>query len=145
VSVVSWSLLTVHTNHAIALQFMQGSYNDQQRLLTSKKDIKFHSVTVWVLLSRNINNLVRKMKSGPGVFLEFCRARKKGVGGKSKTRKIMIIANISIIFYLFSFLFCEPSPKPYFFLLHPPSGWFRINFCPKTIHLTCFSLSLLLK
>jgi len=31
VSVVSWSLLIVHTNPAIALQLMRGSYNGQQR------------------------------------------------------------------------------------------------------------------
>jgi len=33
---VSWSLLTVHTNPALALQLMRGSYNGQLRPLTSK-------------------------------------------------------------------------------------------------------------
>jgi len=37
---VSWLLLTVHTTPAIALQLMCGSYNGQQRPLTSKKDTK---------------------------------------------------------------------------------------------------------
>jgi hypothetical protein len=40
VFVVSWSLLTVPMNPAIALQLVWGSYNGQQRPLTSKKDTK---------------------------------------------------------------------------------------------------------
>ena len=58
VSVVSWSLLIVHMNPAIALQLVWGSYNGQQKLLTSKKDTKKHitsgpnlivqiSLTIW--------------------------------------------------------------------------------------------------
>jgi len=38
---VSWSLLTAHMISAIALQLMRGSYNGQQRPLTSKKDINY--------------------------------------------------------------------------------------------------------
>ena len=41
VSVVSWSLLTVPMNPAIAFQLVWGSYNGQQRPLTSKKDTKY--------------------------------------------------------------------------------------------------------
>jgi len=78
--VVSWSLLTVHTTLAIALQLMRGSYNGQQRPLTSKKNTKFHSVCVQILVSENSNNLVRKTKSGPRVLLKFCRAREKAAG-----------------------------------------------------------------
>jgi len=55
---VSWSLLTVHTTHAIALQLMRKLYNGQQRPLTSKKDTKISypfglgfiirkSLTIW--------------------------------------------------------------------------------------------------
>jgi len=54
------SLLTVHTNPAIALQLMRGSYNGQLRTLTSKKDTKFHSVCFRVVFSENFNNPVRK-------------------------------------------------------------------------------------
>jgi len=43
---VSRSLLTVHMNPAIALQLVWGSYNSQQRPLTSKKDTKKH-ITFW--------------------------------------------------------------------------------------------------
>jgi len=57
---VSWSLLIVHTNPAIALQLMRGSYNGQQRPLTSKKVTKFHSVCFRIVFSENFNNLVRK-------------------------------------------------------------------------------------
>jgi len=32
---ISWSLLTIHTIPAIALQFLQGSDNNQQRPFTS--------------------------------------------------------------------------------------------------------------
>jgi len=81
--VVSWSLLTAHTTPAIALQLMRGSYNGQQRPLTSKKDTKFHSVCVRILFSGNTNNLVRKTKFEPGVFLEFLQdAREGGRVGK---------------------------------------------------------------
>jgi len=76
---VSWSLLTAHTTLAIALQLMGGgSYNGQQRPLTSKKDTKFHSVCVRILFSKNTNNLVRKTKSGPEVFLEFFQNAREG-------------------------------------------------------------------
>jgi len=37
---VSWSLLTVHIIHVIALQFMRRLYDGQQRPLTSKKTQK---------------------------------------------------------------------------------------------------------
>jgi len=37
---VSWSLLTVHTTSAIALQLMWGLYNGQHRTLTLKIDTK---------------------------------------------------------------------------------------------------------
>ena len=77
-SLVSWSLLTVHTNPAIALQLMWGSYNGQQRPLTSKEDTKCHSVTVWILFSGNANNLVWKTKSEPGVLLEFLQGAREG-------------------------------------------------------------------
>jgi len=90
---VSWSLLTAHMTPAIALQLMRGSYNGQQRPLASKKDTKFHSVCVWIWFSGNTNNLVRKTKSGPGVFLEFWRVCEKGArweqGGKSNTNHII--------------------------------------------------------
>jgi len=75
--VVSWSLLTAHTTPAIALQLMRGSYNGQQRPLTSKKDTKFHIVCVRILFSGNTNNLVRKTKSKPGVLLEFLQGAEK--------------------------------------------------------------------
>jgi len=51
--VVSWSLLTVHRTHAIALQLMQGLYNGQQRSLTSKKNTKLQIVCVHILFSVN--------------------------------------------------------------------------------------------
>ena len=57
---VSRSLLTAHTTPAIALQLMRGSYNGQQRPLTSKKDTKFHIVCVQIVVFGNTNNLVRK-------------------------------------------------------------------------------------
>jgi len=66
-----WSLLTVHTTPAIALQLMRGSYNGQQRLLTSKKDTKFHSVCVRILFSGISNNLVQKTKSKLRVLLKI--------------------------------------------------------------------------
>jgi len=69
--VVSWSLLTAHTTPAIALRLMRGSYNGQQRPLTSKKDTKFHIVCSRILFSVKTNNLVRKTKSGPRILLEF--------------------------------------------------------------------------
>jgi len=37
-----------------------GSYNGQQRPLTSKKDTKFHSVCFRIVFSGNFNNPVRK-------------------------------------------------------------------------------------
>jgi len=77
VSVVSWSLLTVHTTSAIAFQLMRGSYNGQQRPLTSKENTQFHSVIVRVLFSRNTNNLVWKTKSGPGVLLELLQGARE--------------------------------------------------------------------
>jgi hypothetical protein len=65
-------LLTVHMNPAIALQRVWGSYNGQQRPLTSKKDTKKH-ITVWsgVRFPEISNNLVWIIKSGPGAFLEI--------------------------------------------------------------------------
>jgi len=75
---VSWSLLTVHTTPAIALQLMRGSYNGQQRPLTSKKEIKFHSVCFRILVFGNSNNPVRKKKSGPGVLLKFLQGTREG-------------------------------------------------------------------
>jgi len=76
--VVSWSLLTVHTTSAIALQLKRGSYNGQLRPLTSKKDTKFHSVCVRILVSENSNNLVWKTKSGPWVLLKFLQGAREG-------------------------------------------------------------------
>ena len=75
---VSWSLLTAHTTPAIALQLMRGSYNGQQRPLTSKKDRNIHIVFVWNLFFGNTNNLVRKTKSRPGVLLEFLQGAREG-------------------------------------------------------------------
>jgi len=80
VSVVSWSLLTVHTTPAIALQLVRGLYDGQQRPLTSKKDTKVHIVFVRILFFGNTNNLVRKTKLGPGVLLEFLQVREKTAG-----------------------------------------------------------------
>jgi len=88
--VVSWSLLTAHTTPAIALQLMRGSYGDQQRLLTSKKDTKFHSVCVQILFSGNTNNLVRKKKSESGVFLKFLQGAREG----SRVGKVIFIQKI---------------------------------------------------
>jgi len=85
--VVSWSLLTAHTTPAIALQLMRGSYNGQQRPLTSKKDTKFHIICVRILFSENTNNLVRKTKSEPGVLLEFLQAAREG----SKVGKVKLL------------------------------------------------------
>ena len=86
VSVVSWSLMTVHTTPAIALQLMWGSYNGQQRPLTSKNDTKFHSVCVRILVFENSNNLIRKTKSKPEVLLEFSQGARRAQGGKSKSQ-----------------------------------------------------------
>ena len=76
---VSWSLLTVHTTHLIALQLqlMWGLYNGQQRPLTSKKDTKLYIVFFRIIFSVIINNLVRILFSGPGVFLEFLQGAKE--------------------------------------------------------------------
>ena len=63
---------------------MRGSYNGQQRPLTSMKDTKFHIVCVQILISENSNNLVRKTKSELGVLLEFLQ----GVRGGSKVEKV---------------------------------------------------------
>jgi hypothetical protein len=71
-------LLTVHMNPEIALQRVWGSYNGQQRPLTSKKDTKKHitsgpdfvfriSLTIW---SRLYN-------PDQGHFWKFCRACEK--------------------------------------------------------------------
>ena len=57
---------------------MWGSYNSQQRPLTSKKDTKFHSVCFQIAFSGNCNNPVRKTKSRPGVFLEFLQGAREG-------------------------------------------------------------------
>jgi hypothetical protein len=71
---------------AIALQLMQGSYNGQQRPLTSKMDTKFHIVCVQILFSGNTNNLVRKTKSGTrGIFGIFAERARRQQGGKSNT------------------------------------------------------------
>ena len=81
---VSWSMLTAHTTPAIALQLMRGSYNGQQRPLTSKKDAKysFH-ICLDFFSSENTNNLVRKTKSEPGVLLEFLQgAQEDNMVGK---------------------------------------------------------------
>jgi hypothetical protein len=57
--VVSWSLLIVHMNPAIALQLVWGSYNGQQRPLTSKKDTKkAHNIGFRIRFSEITNNLV---------------------------------------------------------------------------------------
>jgi len=83
---VSWSLVTVHTTSATALQLMRGLYDGQQRPLTSKKDTKFHMVFVWIVFSGNTNNLVRKTKSEPGVFLEFLQGALEG----SRVGKVIV-------------------------------------------------------
>jgi len=85
--VVSWSLLTAYTTPAIALQLMRRSYNGQQRPLKSKKDTKFHSVCVRILFSGNTNNLVRKTKSRPGIFLEFLQGAREG----SRVGKVILL------------------------------------------------------
>jgi len=61
-----------------------GLYDGQQRPLTSKKDTKFHIVFVRILFFGNTNNLVRKTKSEPEVFLKFFKGAREG-GGKSNT------------------------------------------------------------
>ena len=61
-----------------------GSYNGQQRPLTSKKDAKysFH-ICLDFFSSENTNNLVRKTKSEPGVLLEFLQgAQEDNMVGK---------------------------------------------------------------
>jgi len=76
--VVSWSLLTAHTTPAIALQLMWGSYNGQQRPLTTKKDTKYPYRICPDFIFQNTNNLVRKTKSGPGVLLKFLQGAREG-------------------------------------------------------------------
>jgi len=88
--VVSCSLLTVHTTPAIALQLMRGSYNGQQRPLTSKKDTKFHSVCFRILVSGNSYNLVRKTKFRPKVLLEFLQDAQEGC--RVEKVKLMILS-----------------------------------------------------
>ena len=83
---VSWSLLTAHTTPGIALQLMRASYNGQQRPLTSKKDIKLHSVCVQILFSENTNNLVRKNEIQTRGILEFLQGVQEG----NKVGKIIL-------------------------------------------------------
>jgi len=85
---VSWSLLTIHTTLAIALQLMRGSSNSQQRPWTSKKDTKFHNVCVRVLVSEDSNNLVRITKSGSEVLLKFLQGA-RDPGHQRKTQNFI--------------------------------------------------------
>ena len=80
VYVVSWSLLTIHTNPAIALQLVRGSCNGQQRPLTSKKDTKFHSICFRIVFSRTLTIRFGKHNPDQGYFWNFYRAREKGAG-----------------------------------------------------------------
>jgi hypothetical protein len=91
--VVSWSLLTTHTTPAIALQLMRGSYNGQQRPLTSKKDTNIHSVCVRILFSGKTNNLVRKTKSGPEVLLKFLQGAREG----NRVEKLMLLKLLFLV------------------------------------------------
>jgi len=68
---VSWSLLTVHTTPAIALQLMRGLYNCQQRPLTSKKDTKFHSVCARIYFPESLTIWFGKWNSDQGYFWNF--------------------------------------------------------------------------
>jgi len=79
VSVVSWSLLTVDTNPAIALQLMRGLYNDQQRILTSKKYIKFHIVCFRIGFFGNCTIMFGKHNPDQKYFWNFCRTHEKCV------------------------------------------------------------------
>jgi hypothetical protein len=79
--VVSWSLLTAHTTPAIALQLMRGSYNGQQRPLTSKKDTKYAD-RIWpdFIFRKLLTIWSGKHNPDQGYFWNFCRAREKGIG-----------------------------------------------------------------
>jgi len=79
--VVSWSLLTVHMNPAIALQLVWGSYNGQQRLFTSKKDTKKHITSgpefvfrIALTICSGLYNLDQMY------FWKSCRAREEATG-----------------------------------------------------------------
>jgi len=76
---------------------MQGWYNGQHRPLTSKKDTKFHSVTIRILFSRNTNNLVQKTKSKLRVFLKFLQGAREG-NGMEKV-KLIFLTEIQILIH----------------------------------------------
>jgi len=80
--VVSWSLLAAYTTRAIALQLMRGSYNGQQRPLTSKKDTKFHIVCFRILFSEILTIWFGKRNPDKGYYWNFCGAREKAAGWK---------------------------------------------------------------
>jgi len=86
---------------AIALQLMRGLYDGQQRPLTSKKDTKFHFVFVRILFSGNTNNLVRKTKSEPMVFLELLEGVREG----SMVGKVILFLLFRISFFVKFLLF----------------------------------------
>jgi uncharacterized membrane protein len=71
VSVVSWSLLTVPMNPAIAFQLVWGSYNGQQRPLTSKKDTKY---SFRLCSDYNFRNSLHLFSAILFKFFKFCRS-----------------------------------------------------------------------
>jgi len=79
--VVSWSLLTVHMNPAIALQLVWGSYNGQQRPFISKKDTKKHITSSPEFVFRIVLTICSGLYNpDQGYFWKFCRAREKAAG-----------------------------------------------------------------
>jgi len=66
---VSWSLLTVHRILPIALQFIRGLYDGQQRPLTSNTK-KMQFVKFRILESEKPNNPVRILEFRQRVFSE---------------------------------------------------------------------------
>jgi len=78
--VVSWSLLTVHMNPAIALQLVWGSYNGQHRRFTSKKDRKKHITSGPEFVFRIALTICYGLYNSDQGYWKFCRTHEKAVG-----------------------------------------------------------------